>query len=99
MVLALLWLALLYLGIPVGIIGGCVAIYLFKANSASSDDFRTSFKQLEAEKIRQNAVILGAISAVLVIASLLGNYFHEDAPLYPYLNGAIQPALDQDGDR
>lgn len=94
LVLALLWLALLYVGVPLGIIGCCVAAYLFKDNSEGADYLDPT----EASRDRRNAVIIAGASAALIIASLTGNYFNKDAPLHAWLTGKAEFAINQQGD-
>jgi hypothetical protein len=94
LVLALLWLALLYLGIPLGIVGCCIAAYLFKPNPEATDDL----DQTEVKQDRRNALILVGVSMAIVVASLVGNYFNKDGPLHDWLNGQTQPATSEQGE-
>lgn len=94
LVLALLWLALLYLGIPLGIIGCCVAAYLFK----SSADRMDTFDNTKAKHTRRDAVIIAGASAALIVASLVGNYFNKDGPLHSWMRGRSEPGIDQHGE-
>ena len=68
LVLALLWLALLFLGVPVGIVGLGIGAYIFKTNSEGPDDLDA----VKAKTNRRDAVIIGAASAALIVASLVG---------------------------
>jgi hypothetical protein len=97
-VIGLLWLALLYLGIPLGVIGGGVAVYLFKTNPDDPDHYTSDRAYSRAKRERRNAVFFGALSAVLALASLAGNYFSEDGPLHPYLTGHAPTSPIDDGD-
>lgn len=94
LVLALLWLALLYLGVPVGIIGCCVAAYWFKSNANGVD----ALDDTKAKIARRDAVIIAGASTALIIASLTGNYFNKDGPLHSWMRGRSEPAINQDGE-
>lgn len=84
LVLALLWLALLYLGIPLGIIGCCIGAYLFRTSTEETG--------------RRDGVIIAGVSVAVVVASLVGNASDKDAPLHAWLNGESQPQINQQGD-
>lgn len=94
LILALLWLALLYLGVPVGIIGCCVAAYWFKSNANRVD----ALDDAKAKIARRDAVIIAGASTALIIASLVGNYFNKDGPLHSWMRGRSDPAINQDGE-
>lgn len=94
LILALLWLALLYLGIPLGIIGVGIGAYLFKTNSENADDIDA----VKAKTNRRDAVIIAGASAALIVASLVGNYFDKDGPLHSWMNSDHEPAIDQIGE-
>lgn len=83
-VLALLWLALLYLGIPLGIIGCCIGAYLFRTSTGETG--------------RRDGVIIAGVSVAVIIASLVGNASDKDAPLHEWLNRESRPQINQQGD-
>lgn len=68
---AILWQAVLYVGIPIAIVGGIVAAYLF--DRANSDEE-------EGNATRGLALLVATGSAVLFIVSAAGNIFTEDGP-------------------
>lgn len=94
LILALLWLALLYLGIPLGIIGVGIGANLFKTNSESADDLIEE----KAKTNRRDAVIIAGASVALIVASLVGNYFDKDGPLHCWMSGDHETATDQIGE-
>lgn len=94
LILALLWLALLYLGIPLGIIGVGIGAYLFKTNSESADDPIEE----KAKTNRRDAVLIAGASATLIVASFVGNYFDKDGPLHSWMSSDHEPAIDQVGE-
>lgn len=71
-VIGLVWNAILYVGMPVGLIGGLGALVAYrKATSEGQGNTDYKFKLF----------ILGAASIVLFIASAAGNFFTADGPL------------------
>lgn len=94
LILALLWLALLYLGVPLGIIGCCIGAYIYKINSQDADHL----DRAKARRDRRDAVILAGVSMAIVIASLTGNYFDKDAPLHSWMRGGNKPGINQFGE-
>lgn len=94
LILALLWLALLFLGVPVGIIGLGIGAYIFKTNSEGADDIDA----VKAKTNRRDAMIIAGASATLIVASLVGNYFDKDGPLHALLGGESESATIEQGD-
>lgn len=94
LILALLWSALLYLGVPLGIIGCCIGAYIYKINSQDADHLDPA----KARRDRRDAVILAGVSMAIVIASLTGNYFDKDAPLHSWMRGGNEPGINQFGE-
>lgn len=78
--IAVVWQAILYIGIPIAIVGGLVAAYLFKVGKedAANDHSR-----------RNAAILVAGGSGVLFLASLAGNIFTDDGPFRraPQANG------------
>lgn len=87
LILALLWWALLYLGIPLGVIGCGITVYLLRMSPESSD----LLDQPKATQNYRNAIILAGASAVLIVASLLGNYFDNNGPLHKWMHEPMLP--------
>lgn len=78
-----LWMAILYAGIPIAVIGGIAAIWMFKSHP--SDDAHDS-------DWRFAAAALGGGSAVLLCVSLAGNIFSTDGPFSKASKGTTSQA-------
>lgn len=85
---ALVWLAILYVGLPVAIIGGTVAFHQHRSAGRRYDD------EAILKKARDRASLLGAASAALAAASIAGNYYSDDAPFHSFLHGGQAENLD-----
>lgn len=70
-----LWIAILYVGIPLAIIGGAASVYLFKQNP--NDEEGVDF---DADGLRVFATVLAGGSLVLGLVSLAGNIYSDDGP-------------------
>lgn len=70
-VIGLVWNVILYVGMPVGLIGGLVATYAYRKATAEGHG-HTDYKF--------RLLIVGAASIVLFVASAAGNFFTDDGP-------------------
>jgi thiol:disulfide interchange protein len=70
-----LWIAILYAGIPLALIGGGFAWYLFNQNRDDDSD--------AGESARTIANIVGVGSVMLGVISLIGNLYSDDGPFAP----------------
>jgi len=70
-VIGLVWNVILYVGMPIGLLGGLVA-YVAYRKASEVDEGGTDYKL--------KLLILGAASASLFVASAAGNYFTNDGP-------------------
>lgn len=77
-----LWVAILYAGIPVALIGGLAAYGIFRSHRHHDDGAATDMRYL--------AAVIGGGAAVLLVTSLLGNIFTEHSPLKRLLG--MQPS-------
>jgi ABC-type glucose/galactose transport system permease subunit len=79
---AITWILILYIGIPIAILGSFVSYYLYKNHKNGDDVF-------ENEKEFPIAAVIVAVASILIgIGSILGNIYDDDAPYNKFFRGA-----------
>jgi hypothetical protein len=85
--IAVVWQAILYVGIPIALAGGLAAAYLFKI---AKDDEANDHSR------RNAALLIAGGSTVLFLVSLAGNIFSDDGPFgRPERREAASPEGDE----
>lgn len=87
-VIAFVWQAILYVGMPIGLIGGLVAYFAYR-KAIATEEGNTDYKL--------GLLIFGAASMLLFIASAAGNYFTNDGPFSRENSEAVTRSAQSDG--